>query len=381
MNKLQEFLDSILKPKENTVKLETDSPLTIFKQKNGTYRWMLISSTAYRDHDGHIVSMQAHEADANRMNEEKDYGVLRWWHVGMPTSEDMKDWTKYKSGDGINLGTSDYSEIIEKCRVESGEFDDSTLAESLLPFAANLAPSIGFSHPEDEPNSEGIFSNIKTFERSLLPRGKESNFLTSQLILTKKESLMADMKEKLETLQKMVGEEVMKDLISRLQSTDKAAEILNVDYKEKEKETPDPVSPVEEKAMAMGEMQMMVEKCVKENMEKMMVELKSLMSDGAQSKESKFQSILTESKEREESILIALKAVTKASEENAKQIRELMGEIPNAAKGYRATEDKETDVNDLLNNLAHLKGKNPQADPKQQSTLDQFVKFATTGQA
>lgn len=45
-------------------KVATKTSFTVFKQQNGRYRWVAISSNAYRDRDGEIVSKKALENDA-----------------------------------------------------------------------------------------------------------------------------------------------------------------------------------------------------------------------------------------------------------------------------------------------------------------------------
>lgn len=160
------------------------------------YRWLAVTTNAYKDGDGEIVSTDALEADAERMEASGDFGPLRWWHVGKVEYPRPLDWTSAKAGAGVDIGTTDYAAVIGRMRVEGGvihkEFSDAIAADP-----SAFALSIGFAHPISEPQG-GVFHNIRTFERSLLPRGRAANPFTSISVL--QESDMASMKEKLQSL-------------------------------------------------------------------------------------------------------------------------------------------------------------------------------------
>lgn len=181
------------------------SPTPIKEAKGGrfevfkagdSYRWLAVTTNAFKDGDGEIVATDALEADAERMTTENDFGPLRWWHVGNVEYPRALDWTSAKAGRGIDIGTTDYATVIGRMRIEGGtihkEFGEAIAAE---PNAYAL--SIGFAHPISEPQA-GVFHNIRTFERSLLPRGRAANPFTS--IQIQQESDMASMKEKLQGL-------------------------------------------------------------------------------------------------------------------------------------------------------------------------------------
>ena len=135
--------------------------LQVFKQADGRDRWVIISSSAFLDRDREIVSTKALEADVARADADGDYGPLRWWHVK-----------------GLDIGDCDFNAMHGRLLVESGTFRHSAFAEMVKQHAGALGVSIGFLHPQDEPDATGIFNHIRRKERSLLPRGKESNLLT-----------------------------------------------------------------------------------------------------------------------------------------------------------------------------------------------------------
>ena len=73
---------------------------TVYKAADGTPRWLARSTTAYRARDGEILSVAALDADSQRMTATKQYGPLRWWHVGRPDPANPgAPW-----GPGLDLG-------------------------------------------------------------------------------------------------------------------------------------------------------------------------------------------------------------------------------------------------------------------------------------
>lgn len=150
-------------------KARKESELTVFKDAQNEYRWVVTASNAFIDKDRQIISRAALQADVERTDQfaTKDYGPLRWWHVGVP------------DGPGLDIGTCDFRMLHGKMLIESGTFKTPALAEAVKQVADQLEVSIGFKHAASEPDTSGIFHSIKTFERSLLPSGKASNLLTT----------------------------------------------------------------------------------------------------------------------------------------------------------------------------------------------------------
>jgi hypothetical protein len=191
--------------------------LHVFKAADGRDRWVIVSSSAFRDRDREIVSTKALEADVARADADGDYGPLRWWHVK-----------------GLDIGDCDFNAMHGRLLVESGTFRHPAFAEMVKAHAGALGVSIGFLHPQDEPDATGIFHHIRRKERSLLPRGKESNLLTFVSVV--KESTMTN--EKVDTLKELVGDPAVVDgLLAGAGEVDKAAEAAGIAFKETGKET------------------------------------------------------------------------------------------------------------------------------------------------
>ena len=158
------------------------SSFAVYKDQAGRERWVMVSSNAFRDRDGEIVSQKALAADVARADQDRQYGPLRWWHVGQPF------------GAGLDIGDCDYNAMAGRMLIESGTFRSPAIGAAVARKAAALQGSIGFVHPPNEPDADGVFTHIRRFERSLVPRGKAANPFTS--LLVKETSAMDETKVK-----------------------------------------------------------------------------------------------------------------------------------------------------------------------------------------
>lgn len=168
---------------------ETGSSLHIFKQADGSYRWVLYSSNPYQDRDSEFVTLLAQERDISKLESTGDYGPLRWWHMGDPYFEHEGDWKTVKACPGVDIGTCDFAAMHDRIRVESGTFKSDRIGRAIAKHYGDLEGSLGFSHPRSEPDEGGGFLHIKTFERSLTPAGMASNPFTSLMVGTKEKTM------------------------------------------------------------------------------------------------------------------------------------------------------------------------------------------------
>ena len=134
--------------------------ITVLKSKDG-YRWIAVSSTAYKDRDKEIVSTEALRK-AVKAKRGKNLGTLRFWHER-----------------GLDIGTTDYQELTDdnKYLIESGIIPDTEVGRMFVQAlkSGDYQMSIGFVHPLNEPDSDGVFHNIDIFERSIVPNGYAAN--------------------------------------------------------------------------------------------------------------------------------------------------------------------------------------------------------------
>lgn len=203
--------------------------LKVYKDAGGAPRWVAQSTTAYRDRDGEILSIAALDADSQRMTATQQYGPLRFWHLGRPDPTDADaPW-----GAGVDIGDCDFSMQIGRTRIESGTFRSPAIAARIAQAADGYELSPGFFHPPGEPRPDGVFTQIHTFERSLVPTayGRASNLFTG---LTVKETTRMDPKEqarRLEIAAKALGIPAAQ-LAAGLAQTDKSASAQGVAFKE-----------------------------------------------------------------------------------------------------------------------------------------------------
>jgi len=159
--------------------------LTVFKNAEGQWRWAMLSSNAFEDRDGEVISQKALEEDVARADADGDYGPLRWWHVP-----------------GLDIGTCDFNAMEGRILVEAGGFVNEQLGEIIAAKANDLSGSISFFHPDTEPDEEGVYHSIRRFERSLLPKEAASNPFV-QLVVEQEETPMK--KAKIEEFKKKLG--------------------------------------------------------------------------------------------------------------------------------------------------------------------------------
>lgn len=206
------------------------------KEVNGAYRWVMLSSNAFLDTDREIVSQKALEADVARTDKETggDYGPLRWWHMGDP------DPVARVPGAGIDIGNCDFRAMQGRTLIESGSINDKRIGLALKNKADDLAASIGFFHPLNEPDGEGVYNTIHVFERSVLPRAKASNQLTALTVTGKGDHDMATMKEKWSEFVTMLGgdETMARSVVKQAQETEDKADQAGLKFKEGETAAP-----------------------------------------------------------------------------------------------------------------------------------------------
>jgi len=185
----------------------------VTKEQN-SYRWIAVSSTAYRDRDGEIISTKALTDDVARADATKDYGPMVWWH--MPH---------------VIIGQCDFNMMVGKSLIESGTFTNSIVAKAMATHAADLGLSIGYRHPMGEPDSNGVFHTIQRIERSILPADKASNIFTN-LAVEVPVSIKANLK-KLLTFRDLVGDDTQVEaFLTAVVETEQTADDAGIASKE-----------------------------------------------------------------------------------------------------------------------------------------------------
>jgi len=151
---------------------EAKSSLVVQKDAKDQLRWILFTSSAFEDKDGEIVAEKALQRDCDQMELTGDYGELLFWHCDgdIHASLGEKEARPY-----IPLGKCDFSMVSDKINIESGTFYDQEVGQKVLEKSKKLGASKSFWH--DQP-VDNVYHSIRTKERSIMFRPKESNFLT-----------------------------------------------------------------------------------------------------------------------------------------------------------------------------------------------------------
>ena len=207
---LREKALAILKDHLSTSATPYSQCLAVYKDRNGDYRWVSLSSNAYRDRDNEIVSQKALEEDVAYADRTGDYGPLRFWHV--------KGW---------DVGDCDFNMMYGRTLIESGTFRTKELARRMIQVAPNYQISIGFKHPKNNPDPNGVYHSIRRFERSLVPAGLVANPFTRLVV---KERRMNN--AKLAAFKELFGEDAVTEILGTATATEKAADDQGVEYKE-----------------------------------------------------------------------------------------------------------------------------------------------------
>lgn len=145
----------------------TPPPAFIFKQTNGLYRWNSISSNNIKDRDGETVQLKALQGDVARTKIFGDDSHLRFCHIPFDIG-----------------GAPDFRAIVDGMLVESGEFYDEPVANTIAQYAidnpegvdgSGWGTSIGFY---GQPDDQASYDTSIIEERSLLPLSKAANSYT-----------------------------------------------------------------------------------------------------------------------------------------------------------------------------------------------------------
>lgn len=138
--------------------------LTVYKDDGGGWRWIGVSSTAFRDREGEIVSTAALEQDVARSYQAiadglaPDHGPLRFWHVP-----------------GLDIGRCDFRMVHGHSLIEGGPLLSEKEAALIQP---GDQMSLAFAYAPQALHG-GVFSAIVSFERSITPAGRAANPYTA----------------------------------------------------------------------------------------------------------------------------------------------------------------------------------------------------------
>lgn len=347
---------SMSEPVETMIMFQdAQSQFLTTKESDGKYRWTMITGSAFQDRDGEIISTKAFERDCDEMELTGDYGELLWWHCDGTQHATDKEARPY-----IPLGKCDTSFVYEKLNIESGTYYENQIGEHFETHSKEFGASKSFYHREDEPNEEGVYTFIRTKERSLLPRTKEANLLTR--LFGQKEKEMADNKERIKALAEKLGEEKVNELLEQGKAMSQKAEEFLASKEKKEE-------PKEEKVEAVATKELTdAIATLKETTESTLVSLKE-MKVSVDSVVAKFKELEEANKE-----ILALKE-NMAQTQGA--VATLMGFTPKGFSKFEAS--KEGNEAELTPEQKKLADKVKEASGNK-SDLDYLSTWIITGE-
>jgi len=189
---------------------------SVFKDAKGDDRWLSITTTAYEDKDREIISCKAIAKTVAIGDVTEQRGPLRYWHVP-----------------GLDIGDCDFQAQGGpggRFLIESGTFRSKACAAMGRTMAAKgYQMSPGFLHSYKQP-IRGVFDDIAIVERSPVPAGRASNLFTRYL--TKEDRMLTAEKET--ELKSLLADQpdLLQELLTRVETTDKAAQDAKIAYKD-----------------------------------------------------------------------------------------------------------------------------------------------------
>lgn len=246
------------------------SALYVFKDVNGRYRWLSISSTAFKDKDGEIIPRVELQKATEKMQFKGNYGPLRFWHT-----------------EGLELGTCDFSGVVSRSLIESGAFANERIGRSVSEKSTAYKMSIGFNY--ERLDSEGVYHGVDIFERSLVPADLAANMFTGLFVSKSEVKTMNSEKEQavLSALKNLLPEQDYNNLLGQVRFREKSADNMNVQYKEADLTKLSPpellayaqkaVQEYEQEQEAHKEITAVVEKAVETKMGEYAKEMKAMM--------------------------------------------------------------------------------------------------------
>ncbi len=197
------------------IKEATPGALRVFKDAQGNWRWMTLTSNMFRDRDGEIIPASAHEENVAYAERTKDMPELRLWHVP-----------------GSRVGVADWADFAHGFLLHSGGFDKGMegVAESLAACKEPLGVSHGFYYEKDEGSDTYI--SYRDFEVSVLPLERAANPWTEFTADNTKEEAMGLTDERRGFLVEHMGEDQVTTLEKLLEEKEQDLKDGNVDFKE-----------------------------------------------------------------------------------------------------------------------------------------------------
>lgn len=308
-NKFGEFVEKMFEPHEEPA----NQQLFITKDaKTGRARWTQITSTAFLDREGDIVSREAIDKSISRAEDEGEYGEFTFWHTP------------------IKIGECDFQARSGVCLVESGLFDETPIGKAVSERIED--------YPEDYWGASLEFKPLKT-RHDVLIKGRKVNRLWEDINIVRR-SLLPQMyaaanhtklfvrggkvdTQKKDTLIELVGSDLAAKVLEQVSDVNKGTEEPEAVFKDRLAEF---VDTIEDKEIKQGFL--------------------DVLNEVAEELDGKANEPAADASGEEESeVMKAVSSIADRLENIEKELEEVKN-APRAAQQstYRASEDEETGI-------------------------------------
>lgn len=302
--------------------------LSVFKDHNGDWRWVAVSSTAFEDKDAEIVQKASLEADVARADRDGQYGPLLWWHDS-----------------SIELGQCDFNAMHGLSLIESGPIKNEAIGLALARIAPTLKMSIGFY--ERGLDQDRSYPYIRRVERSVLPAEKAANPYTAFFAI--EEPMMISDKFK-EFTDRVFGGDAQRAeaALAQAEAREKAALEAGVRYKEESAPATEAVAPVAAEAPVQPVLSIdAIAAAIAPAVAALVTPQLELVVKEALSNQQAFaqQQQATQKEQRDAEVLALKQSQAQLAQliaGNEAKLKELLGEQPAASVGYRPSQDSST---------------------------------------
>lgn len=208
------------------------SEVKVFKQADGTTRWLAVSSGAFEDRDREVVSTAFLRDAVKAADKEGRRGPLLIYHVP-----------------GAVVGECDYQAVVGEpgMLIESGTFANTEMGRRAAAYMEKHAHDYGMSIKFLFANrtADGVFEPPgRILERSILPRDKAA-FPWSLIALMEVEKMALIDQDKREELERILGPELAAQVIENVQDSITSLKEAGIRYKEVGEEPAEPAEAAE----------------------------------------------------------------------------------------------------------------------------------------
>jgi hypothetical protein len=206
--------------------VQQDNAFVVWKEANGTFRWLAVYSNKFRDDDlvPEILSEDAHKEFVSAVDAgEWEMPSLRLWHV-KGTDCGRTDYVAYDSS-GFSLASGTFAADKQNVAEALARMDDLLVSHGM--------PAKEIQRDKEDPT---IITRYRTVEVSPLPSWAAANRNTHFSILKEVDNMALPDEKRRFLIEAGLGEEAVAELERQLEDKAKTLESEGVEFKEAETE-------------------------------------------------------------------------------------------------------------------------------------------------